>query len=99
VTALTQVLLLAVVFGLFALVLRWAFGNDRRAVPDYAGGDYGLLREVAVVPSADAARVLAARLRAAGIKVTVAHATNGAHRVLVFPDDVPNAKLLLRGAP
>ncbi|MEV0681911.1 hypothetical protein AB0I60_35860 [Actinosynnema sp. NPDC050436] len=95
VTALTQTLLLVVVLGVLALLLRWAFGNDRRAVPDYTGDDFGLLSEVAVVPTPEAARVLAQRLRDAGIKTTVA--TRGdLHRLLVFPADAANAKLLLR---
>nr|WP_148303146.1 hypothetical protein [Saccharothrix espanaensis] len=94
-TALIQILLVAVVLGALALLLRWAFGNDRRAVPDYTGEDFGLLTEVAVVPTPEAARVLAERLRAAGIKTTIA--TRGdLHRLLVFPADAANAKLLLR---
>ncbi len=94
-TALTQTLLLAVVLATLALVLRWAFGNDRRAVPDYTGEDFGLLTEVAVVPTIEAAEVLATRLRTAGIRTTVVRRANG-HRLLVFPADAANAKLLLR---
>jgi hypothetical protein len=97
VNALFQTLLLIVVFGLLAGVLRWAFGNDRRAVPDYTGDDFGLLNEVAVVPTKEAAEVLAKRLRTAGIKATtVRGAVTGEWRVMVFPADVPDAKLLLR---
>jgi len=97
VNAWIQTLLLVVVFGVLAGVLRWAFGNDRRAVPDYTGDDFGLLNEVAVVPTEEAARVLAKRLRTAGIKATsVRGAQPGAFRVMVFPVDVPDAKLLLR---
>ncbi len=94
VTVLTQVLVLAVVLGLLALVLRWTFGDDRRAVPDHTGDDFGLLREVAGAPTAEAASALASRLRAAGIRTTVAR-RGGVHRVLVFPADLPDAKLLL----
>ncbi|WNV90139.1 SPOR domain-containing protein [Umezawaea sp. Da 62-37] len=93
----TQTLLLIVVFGLLAGVLRWAFGNDRRAVPDYTGDDFGLLNEVALVPTEEAARILAKRLRTAGIKATAVRAPQpGAYRVMVFPADIPDAKLLLR---
>ncbi|MEU7530346.1 hypothetical protein AB0A74_31780 [Saccharothrix sp. NPDC042600] len=95
VTALTQTLLLLVVFAALALVLRWAFGNDRRGVPDHTGEDFGLLVEVAVLPTAEAAEVLAARLRGAGIRTTVVLRGTG-HRLLVFPADAPDAKLLLR---
>ncbi|MEU4441767.1 hypothetical protein AB0K14_17150 [Actinosynnema sp. NPDC050801] len=95
VTALTTFFVLAVVFGLLSLVLFWAFGIDRRAVPDYTGDDFGLLTEVAAVPTPAAADVLAKRLRAARIKVTVVR-RGGVHRVMVFPADAPDAKLLLR---
>ncbi|MBW4716473.1 hypothetical protein [Saccharothrix obliqua] len=93
-TALSQVLLLVVVLAALGFVLRWAFGNDRRGVPDHTGDDFGLLTEVAVVPTPEAADVLARRLRGAGIRTNVVH-RGGAHRLLVFPADVANAKLLL----
>jgi hypothetical protein len=97
VNAWIQAVVLIVVFGLLTGVLRWAFGNDRRAVPDYTGDDFGLLNEVAIVPTEEAARVLAKRLRTAGIRATaVRGAEPGAYRVMVFPVDVPDAKLLLR---
>ncbi|WP_433264492.1 hypothetical protein ACQPZF_35230 [Actinosynnema sp. CS-041913] len=94
VTALTQTLLLVVVLTVLALLLRWAFGNDRRAVPDYTGDDFGLLSEVAAVPTVEAADVLARRLRQAGIRTTVVR-RGDVHRLLVWPADVANAKLLL----
>ncbi|RKT57268.1 hypothetical protein [Saccharothrix australiensis] len=94
-TALLQTLLLVVVLATLALLLRWAFGNDRRAVPDHTGDDFGLLTEVAAVPTPEAADVLARRLRQAGIRTTVAR-RGQVHRLLVFPADVANAKLLLR---
>lgn len=95
VTALTQLLVPMTVLGLLALVLYWAFGNDRRGVPDHTGRDFGLLVEVAAVPTVEAADVLAARLRRAGIRVTVVR-RDGVHLLLVFPADAPNAKLLVR---
>ncbi|MBB5805584.1 hypothetical protein F4560_005352 [Saccharothrix ecbatanensis] len=94
-TTLTPLLLLLVLFAFFALVLKWAFGNDKRAVPDYTGDDFGLLTEVTVVSSPAAAEVLAKRLRAARIKVTVVR-RDGLHRLMVFPADASDAKLLLR---
>ncbi|MBB5955292.1 hypothetical protein FHS29_001873 [Saccharothrix tamanrassetensis] len=93
-TALTQTLLLVVVLTALALVLRWAFGNDRRAVPDYTGEDFGLLSEVAAVPTGEAADVLAGRLREAGIRTTVVR-RGDIHRLLVWPADAADAKLLL----
>jgi hypothetical protein len=95
VTTLTPLLLLLVLFAFLALVLKWAFGNDKRAVPDYTGDDFGLLTEVTVVSSPAAAEVLAKRLRAARIKVTVVR-RDGLHRLMVFPADASDAKLLLR---
>ncbi|WP_158843393.1 hypothetical protein [Saccharothrix deserti] len=98
VTVLTSFLLLVVVFGVLGGVLFWAFGNDRRAVPDYTGDDFGLLTEVAAVPTQAAADVLAKRLRSARIRVTVVR-RGGLHRLMVFPADASDAKLLLRGEP
>jgi hypothetical protein len=84
------------VIGVLALVLRWAFGNDRRAVPDHTGDDFGLLVEVAVVPTETPAKILAARLRRSGIRATTTRGPDGRScRVMVFPADVPSAKLLL----
>ncbi|GAA1308380.1 SPOR domain-containing protein [Saccharothrix xinjiangensis] len=94
VTALTLTLLPLFVLGVLALVLYWAFGNDRRGVPDHTGHDFGLLVQVAATPTVEAADVLAARLRRAGIRVTVVR-RGGAHLLLVFPADAPDAKLLL----
>ncbi|MFT7840149.1 hypothetical protein Q5530_28740 [Saccharothrix sp. BKS2] len=94
VTALTLTLLPLFVLAALALVLYWAFGNDRRGVPDHTGSDFGLLVEVAAAPTAEAADVLTARLRRAGIKVTAVR-RGGVHLLLVFPADAPDAKLLL----
>ncbi|MFI9010190.1 hypothetical protein ACIGNX_23455 [Actinosynnema sp. NPDC053489] len=95
VTALTTFLLMVVVFGGLAFALRWAFGDDRRAVPDHTGDDFGLLTEVAAVPTPVAADLLVGRLRAARIKVTVVR-RGELHRLLVFPADAPDARLVLR---
>ncbi|MBB4963591.1 hypothetical protein [Saccharothrix violaceirubra] len=94
-TTLTPLLILTVVLGLLALVLRWAFGSDRRGVPDHTGTDFGLLTEVAVVPTPEAAQVLASRLRRSRIRVTVVNRDHG-HRLLVFPADAAEARLVLR---
>ncbi len=48
------------VMGLFAVVLRWASSLD---TDEAHQKDYGLLREVAKVPSSTAARVVEERLQ------------------------------------
>lgn len=92
-----------VLMVLLGLMLRWTFGTGRnqpgpRVVdPDDPTGD-GLLEEVSRVPTEPAAAVLRGRLREAGIRATVAR-DGAAYRLLVFPDDVPNARVVLsRGA-
>ncbi|GLZ39132.1 hypothetical protein [Actinokineospora sp. NBRC 105648] len=70
------------VVGVLGLVLRWAFTTDDRRK------DYGLLREVAKVPSQTAARFVEERLQAAGVRATTVPAEDGEGlRVLVFPAD------------
>ena len=86
--------------GVMALALRWTFGtgkehpNPRVPDPDDPTGD-GLLEEVSRVPTEPAAQVLRSRLRANGIRATVGRADEG-YRLLVFPADLVNAKLVLR---
>jgi hypothetical protein len=77
------------VMGLFAAVLRWASGLDT----DHAHRkDYGLLREVAKVPSSTAARVVEERLQNAGVRATTVPSPDGEGlRVLVFPADQATA--------
>ncbi|MGH3915975.1 MAG: hypothetical protein ACRDTC_21590 [Pseudonocardiaceae bacterium] len=89
------------VVGLLAGLLRWTYGTSRQHVapPTEVGahdsGDFGLLRQVAVVPSAEAAEVLRI-LAADGIRATVGPtADNLSRRVLVFDEDEPIAKLVL----
>jgi len=92
--------LLALLLLLFVLVglLRWTYGmqNDHRAPERDPDGDYGLLREVAVVPTAEAAAVLRRRLAAEGIRATVNPAgVNPGYRILVFVQDEVDALLVL----
>ncbi|HEX7307128.1 hypothetical protein [Lentzea sp.] len=87
----------AVVFGvlaLLALVLRYFAGNDRRAVPDLDGTDFGLLSEVALVPTEEAANVLVRKLKTNGVRAT--RSRNAPYRIMVFPQDVANAHLVLK---
>ena len=75
--------------GLLALVLRWASSLDTDKAHRK---DYGLLREVAKVPSSTAARVVEQRLEAAGVRATTVPAEDGnGMRILVFPNDEKTA--------
>ncbi|CRK59120.1 hypothetical protein [Alloactinosynnema sp. L-07] len=77
------ILVALLVVGLIGGIIRWGLGpdSDRRK-------DYGLLREVAKVPSSDAARLVEQELQDAGIRATTVPADDGAgFRVLVFPVD------------
>ena len=77
------------VIAVLALVLRWASSLDTDKAHRK---DYGLLREVAKVPSSTAARVVEQRLQAAGIRATTVPAEDGnGMRILVFPGDENNA--------
>jgi len=91
--------------GAVMLLMRWAFGSGthlpapRVADPADTTGD-GLLVEVARLPTEAAAQVLRSRLHRAGIRATIgapasAPVTQG-YRLLVFPDDVPTARIVLR---
>ncbi len=89
--------------GGLALTLRWTFGTGRDQPaphvpdPDDPTGD-GLLEEVSRVPTEPAAQVLRGRLGAAGIRATVGR-VDGGYRLLVFHDDLVNARVVLsRGA-
>lgn len=69
--------------GVLGLILRWgvASDSDKRK-------DYGLLREVAKVPSAGAARFVEARLSEVGVRATTVPDPEGEGlRILVFPAD------------
>ena len=86
-----------IMMGVMALALRWTFGtgkNQHLPDPDDPTGD-GLLEEVSRVPTEPAAQLLRRRLRDNGIRATVGRA-DGAYRLLVFPADLVNAKLVLR---
>jgi hypothetical protein len=73
------------VMALFAVVLRWASSLDTDKAHRK---DYGLLREVARVPSSTAARVVEERLQEAGVRATTVPDPEGdGLRILVFPDD------------
>jgi hypothetical protein len=89
--------------ALLALGLRLTFGTGRNqpgpriADPDDPTGD-GLLEEAGRAASEPAARVLRDRLAGAGIRATIGRADSG-YRLLVFPKDLGNAKLVLSQGP
>src|SRR5690348_16742212 len=73
----------------FALLLRWASSLD---TDEAHSKDYGLLREVAKVPSTTAARVVEERLQSVGVRATTVPDPEGnGLRVLVFPADQDTA--------
>ena len=77
------------VMALFVGVLRWASSLDTDRAHSK---DYGLLREVAKVPSSTAARVVEERLHEAGVRATTVPSPDGdGLRVLVFPADQDTA--------
>jgi hypothetical protein len=78
-----------VVMGLFALLLWWASSLDTDKAHRK---DYGLLREVAKVPTSTAARVVEECLQEAGVRATTVPAPDGeGMRILVFPGDQDKA--------
>jgi hypothetical protein len=89
--------------ALLALGLRLTFGTGRNqpgpriADPDDPTGD-GLLEEAGRAASEPAAGVLRDRLAGAGIRATIGRADSG-YRLLVFPKDLGNAKLVLSQGP
>jgi hypothetical protein len=85
--------------GLFALLLRWAFGRGRSLVarPGTPGraSEYGLLVPVAAPATFVEAELVRRRLQDAGLRATLAPTTEGP-RVLVFPRDERAARAVLR---
>lgn len=85
---------------LLGVLLRWTFGDSRTMpAPNHRSGDgYGLLVEVGVAPTAQAAAALREHLAGAGVKATTSPAATGAgHAVLVFRVDEADARAVLAG--
>jgi hypothetical protein len=90
--------------GVIVLALRWTWGTGRNIPaarlpnPDDPTG-IGLLVEASRVPDPTAAELLRARLARAGIRATVRRdddpAGSRAYRILVFPDDLKPARVVL----
>ena len=80
------VLVAMVLLGFLMLVLRWGMAGPKRVK------DYGLLREVAKVPTQRAADVVAEQLRKHGVRATAVPAPDGERlRIMVFPADEQTA--------
>lgn len=96
---LTMLIGAVLMLGIVLLALRWTFGTGRDLPaphlpdPDDPTGD-GLLTEVSRVPTEAAAQVLRTRLADAGIRATIGRA-DGAFRLLVFPADLVDAKVVV----
>ena len=85
--------------GVLMLLLRWAFSSGHSLVerrPEVGSPEqYGLLVPVAEPPTFVEAELVRRRLSDAGLRATLAPTTEGP-RVLVFPEDVKAARLVLR---
>ena len=88
-----------VVVGVLALLLRWAFSPGHSLVerrPEVGSPEqYGLLVPIAEPPTFVEAEMVRRRLSDAGLRATLAPTTEGP-RVLVFPEDVKAARLVLK---
>jgi hypothetical protein len=87
------------VVGVLALILRWAWSGRKDSLlstPARSGaeGDYGLLVPVAVPRDAQDGQRLAQQLDEHGVRNTLTTTTSGL-RLLVFPDDLANARQIL----
>ena len=92
-------LLALLLVGLLGGMLRWTYGTHRQHVAPHSDSDaedLGLLREVAVVPTVEAAEVLRRLLAVDDIRATVRPtADNAGQRILVFAEDESDAKVVL----
>ena len=99
---LLQLLLPFVVVGVLVLLLRWTWGRGHSLAPRTprvgAPADYGLLVPVAAPADNTEALRLAALLDSAGVRNTLVETTQGP-RLMVWHDDVPEARRLLRTGP
>ncbi len=85
--------------GVLTLLLRWTFSHGHSLVERRPAvgtpTEYGLLVPVAEPATFVEAELLRRRLSDAGLRATLAPTTEGP-RVLVFPEDVKAARLVLR---
>ncbi|HEV3356680.1 MAG TPA: hypothetical protein VG247_07775 [Pseudonocardiaceae bacterium] len=103
----TALLIVLCVLAALAGLLRWSYGSDTARPRQYRrrgrsqrhssrSGDFGLLREIAIVPSHQAAQYVQDQLRRNGIRSTTAATDDRiGQRILVFPSDVDAATAAL----
>ena len=84
----------AVMVGLIALFLRWAFSSDDDRAPRGGAAGDGLLTPVASLTSRASALALRAVLSDAGIRSTLREPAPHRTDVLVFPEDAERARAL-----
>jgi hypothetical protein len=94
----TALLIVLCVLAALAGLLRWSYGSDtaRPRLRRTKAGSFGLLREIAIVPSHQAAQYVRDQLRRNGIRSTTAPTDDRTgQRILVFPADVDAATAAL----
>ncbi len=98
----TALLIVLCVLAALAGLLRWSYGSDTARPRQYRRrgrartGNFGLLREIAIVPSHQAAQYVQDQLRRNGIRSTTAATDDRTgQRILVFPADVDAATAAL----
>jgi hypothetical protein len=85
----------AIMMGLIALFLRWAFSSEGAATPRRSGSARdGLLTPVATLSRRESALALRAVLSDAGIRSTLREPAPHRTDVLVFPEDAARARAL-----
>jgi hypothetical protein len=87
-----------VLIGVFALILRWAFGRGTSVVAaaprSGTDAEYGLLVPVAAPATYIEGEMLRRRLEASGVRANLATTLDGP-RVLVWPADESRARSVL----
>jgi hypothetical protein len=93
--SITEIVVASAVVALLAGLLKYTFGSGDRggALPE-VDGDVGLLETVAVVPTREAADILAARLARERVRTTVSRTEVG-WKLLVFPEQAEDARVVL----
>ncbi len=91
------------VMGVLILVLKWAYSSRpdsllSRRPRRGAEHEYGLMSPLAAPKDAAEGEEICALLRAAGIRASMVHTSDGL-RVMVWPEDLPRARALLLEQP
>jgi hypothetical protein len=92
--SITEIVVASAVVALLAGLLKYTFGTGNRGALPEVDGDVGLLETVAVVPTREAADILAARLARERVRTTVSRTEVG-WKLLVFPEQAEDARVVL----